>query len=80
MKPDFFLDVLKDNNSQIPVRAEAAIVRQWEGKFVLASNGIDVIEYCRLGMCSLEPVQSPRPLSYFYWEAMAMTTCIRITI
>ena len=67
MKPDFFLNVLKDTNSAIPVRAEAAIVEQWDGKFVVASSGMDVQEYSHLGCCKLQPIQIPRPLSRLFW-------------
>lgn len=67
MNENLFLDALADNNSLVPVRAEAQIVTQWPDKSVVASNGIDVGEYERLGFCKRETLSTPRPLQYLFW-------------
>ena len=67
MQQNFFLDLLADNDGLLPVRAEAKILQQWPDKFVLASNGLELTEYQRLGHCKLQALPEPRPLKYMYW-------------
>lgn len=67
MNPDFFLDALKDNPSQLPIRAESIIVEQNNGKAVVATQHLDLNEYVRLELCSREKVAAPRPLTFVYW-------------
>ena len=63
----FFLDVLLDNPSALPVRAEAQIVAECPDQSVVVSNGIDIEEYANLGHCKIDPLAQPRPSSYQYW-------------
>ena len=67
MQQNFFLDLLADNDGLLPVRAEAKILQQWPDKFVLASNGLELTEYQRLGHCKLQALPEPRPLKYVFW-------------
>ena len=67
MNPNFFLDVLKDNPSQLPIRAESIILEQNIEKAVVATQHLDLDEYVRLEHCSREKVTAPRPLASVYW-------------
>ena len=67
MKSDFFLDALEGNTSQLPVRVEAIILQQCEGKAVVASGGLDLEQYQRLGLCSIKACENPRPLTTVHW-------------
>ncbi len=67
MNPNFFLDVLKDNPSQLPIRAESIILEQNIEKAVVATQHLDLDEYVRLEHCSREKVTAPRPLTSVYW-------------
>jgi len=67
MQENFFLDLLADNSNLLPVRAEAKIVKQWPDKFVLASSGLELTEYQRLGHCEIQACPEPRALKYMYW-------------
>ena len=67
MQQNFFLDLLADNSGLLPVRAESKIVQQWPDKFVLASRGLELTEYQRLGHCKTQALPEPRPLEVVYW-------------
>ena len=67
MKSDFFLEALQGNDSLIPVRAESLIVAQNPGMAVVASSGLDLDEYQRLGHCECSEIPDPRPLKAASW-------------
>ncbi len=67
MYSEFFLEALEDNTKQLPVRAEALIVKHHEGKAVVGCGGIDLDEYEQLGFCKTNASDIPRPLKAVYW-------------
>jgi len=67
MQQSFFLDLLDDNSSLLPVRAESKIVQQWPDKYVVASNSLELTEYQRLRHCKVQACPEPRPLKYLFW-------------
>ena len=67
MNSNFFLDVLKDNPSRLPVLADKLISDHYSDKAVIAARGLDLTQYSRLGHCELIVQESPPPHGFWYW-------------
>ena len=65
--PEFFTDVLADNESVIPLRAEAAIVAVAGGRAVRACHELEIEQFAEAGYCELEPEETPRPSCLRRW-------------
>lgn len=67
LNPDFFSHALSDNLASLAIKAEATIIREAEGKSVVACRKLEVEQFASMELCELEPETDPRPGRYRYW-------------
>lgn len=63
----FFTEALADNLAALPLRVESLLLTAAADRTIVASNGLDLRQYERLGHCELHAAEVPRPDTYRYW-------------
>ncbi len=67
LPPDLFLSCLSPTDSATAVRFEKAVLAAIGARAFLATRGLDIEEYARLGHCELGLLDVPRPIAVSHW-------------
>ncbi|MCA9055682.1 MAG: ATP-binding protein [Planctomycetaceae bacterium] len=67
LRSNLFSEALGNNDAVIPVRVEALIQTDADGRAVVGCRNLDVEEFADRGHCWLQPLDDPRPAAYRYW-------------
>ena len=67
LKHDLFLKSLAGNTAGLPLSVTEQLVRDSNGRAVVASSGLELMEYASLGLCELFLEQQPRADHYCMW-------------
>ena len=67
LNSNFIADVLAGNPSSMAIHAESTLLAQVGNKAVVPCGDLELEEFARLNLCTLEPATDPRPGLHRYW-------------